>query len=342
MTSSHLTLGPLFYNWPPEKMRDFYFRIADEAPVDCVYVGEVVCSKREPFFSPYQDEVIERLERAGKQVVLSSLALLTLPRERAALLEKAAGNRLIEANDVSALQALEGKPFIVGPMINVMNEGTLAALAARGAVRVVFASEMSGKAMRGLARYSSSLRGANATKQSSSAASAAQESRTPRRRSAAESPRGSAPRDDEMGIQTEVQVFGRQPLAISMRCYHARAHGRDKDHCRRVCINDPDGLDVDTITGQPILTINGTQTLTRGYVVLLDEMRAMADSGVTHFRLSPQDRDMVKVAQVYRAFLEGRFDSESALNKLIALNKSLVAINGFYHGVEGKSFVSIP
>ncbi len=341
MTAS-LTLGPLLYNWPPEKKRDFYFRIADEAPVDCVYVGEVVCSKREPFFNPYHDEVIERLEKAGKQVVLSTLALLTLPREVEALRDRVAENRLVEANDVSALQALGGKPFVVGPMINVMNEGTMAAMAAHGAVRVVFASEMSGKAIRTLANYSSSLRASVCERGNPvSATSVAHKTHAPRGHAAAGSPRsafGSA-RDDNGGIETEVQVFGRQSLAISMRCYHARAHGRDKDHCRRVCINDPDGLDVDTITGQPLLTVNGTQTLTHGYVVLLDEMRVMAGQGVTHFRLSPHAMDMVKVAQLYRGFLEGRFESELVLNELKSLHKSLSAINGFYHGQEGKRFV---
>jgi collagenase-like PrtC family protease len=44
-----LTLGPLLFNWPAERWRDFYARIADEAPVDRVVLGEVVCSKRQPF-----------------------------------------------------------------------------------------------------------------------------------------------------------------------------------------------------------------------------------------------------------------------------------------------------
>ena len=39
---SALTLGPLLFNWKLERRRDFYFRVADEAPVDCVYLGEVV------------------------------------------------------------------------------------------------------------------------------------------------------------------------------------------------------------------------------------------------------------------------------------------------------------
>ena len=62
--TAKLTLGPLFFHWSPEKRRDFYYRMADEAPIDDVYMGEVVCSKREPFFDPYRDLVIERLEQA--------------------------------------------------------------------------------------------------------------------------------------------------------------------------------------------------------------------------------------------------------------------------------------
>ena len=69
-----LTLGPIAYHWPVEKKRDFYARIADEAPVGTVYLGEVICSKRAPFFERELPETIERLEQAGKRVVLCSLA----------------------------------------------------------------------------------------------------------------------------------------------------------------------------------------------------------------------------------------------------------------------------
>ncbi len=296
-TPAKLTLGPLFYHWPAEKMRDFYFRVADEAPVDCVYVGEVVCSKREPFFEPHRKAVIERLQKAGKQVVLSSLAMLTLPRELAELQDMVQSGLLVEANDVAAVQILKGKPFIVGPFINVLNEGAMDALAVHGASRVVMASELNGKSLGILAEH-------------------------------------------RPEIEKEVQVFGRQPLAVSMRCYHARANGRDKDHCRFACGQDQDGLEAQTLVGQPLLTVNGTQTLSHGYVVLLDEMKALSDSGVTHFRLTPQDMDMVAVARLYRDFLDGRITSDSVRNGLKGLNKSFDVINGFYHGREGLSFVS--
>lgn len=299
MTSqSKLTLGPLYYHWEAEKTRDFYYRIADEAPVDDVYLGEVVCSKREPFFAPYRDAVIERLEKSGKKVILSSLALLTLPREIEALRAQAQGNRLVEANDVAAVNLLVGKPFVVGPMITVLNEGTVSYLVAQGARRLVFASEMNGKAMMNLA---------------------------------------SAFQD----IETEAQVFGRQPLAISMRCYSARAEGRDKDHCRFACATDGDGMIADTIDGDAILTINGTQTLSSGYLVLADEMLALQQAGISHFRIMPQNADIVAIAKLYRETLDGRIDSRELCNALEKqINKDLW-VNGFFHAKEGRRFVGM-
>ena len=77
-----LTLGPVLFNWAPEAWRDFYFRIADEAPVDTVVIGEIVCSKRSPFIADHLPVVVDRLAAAGKQVTLASLILVSLPRER--------------------------------------------------------------------------------------------------------------------------------------------------------------------------------------------------------------------------------------------------------------------
>ena len=76
-----LTLGPVYYLWDGPKWRDFYFRIADEAPVEHVTLGETVCSKRQHFTEPHLAEVVERLESAGKRVALSTLAMVTLERE---------------------------------------------------------------------------------------------------------------------------------------------------------------------------------------------------------------------------------------------------------------------
>ena len=124
-----LTVGPHLFNWPVDRWADFYARVADEAPVDKVVVGEVVCSKRSPFYEDRIPEVVERLQRGGKQVVLASLALLTLTRERRAAAEVlAAGEPQVEINDLTAL-AWAKPGFEVGPLVNVYNEGSLQCLA---------------------------------------------------------------------------------------------------------------------------------------------------------------------------------------------------------------------
>ena len=46
-----ITLGPCLFNWLVNDWRDFYYKIADETDVDEVYLGEVVCFKRDPFFA---------------------------------------------------------------------------------------------------------------------------------------------------------------------------------------------------------------------------------------------------------------------------------------------------
>lgn len=137
-----LTLGPVLFNWPAQQWRDFYVRIADEAPVTHVCIGEVVCSRRQPFLHEVIPEVIDRLERSGKEIILSSLALPTLERELRFNASLADGAHLVEANDVSALRSLKDRPHAIGPFVNVYNEATALLLAARGAKRIALPPEL--------------------------------------------------------------------------------------------------------------------------------------------------------------------------------------------------------
>lgn len=288
---SRLTLGPLFFNWSSEKRRDFYFRIAEETDIDSVCLGEVVCSKREPFFEEELPVVAERLKKAGKEVVLSTLALVTSEREMKAIERHVNEGYLIEANDVACLQALNGKEHIIGPFINVFNESARDFAIRNKAVRIVLPVEIPAASIEILAHRSKA--------------------------------------------DIEVLVFGRQPLAVAMRCYHARANGLNKDSCRFVCGQDPDGLIVDTMDGQKILALNGTQTLSSGYGVLLEDLHDLQRVGVTHFRLSPQDVDMVQIAALYRSVLDKKETPEAALEKVKGVIGGVPIINGFYHGREG-------
>lgn len=132
--SPGLSLGPVPFLWEGETWRDFYFRIADEAPVSHVTLGETVCSKRLHFTEPFMADVIERLEQAGKLVIIASLAVVTLEREiRHTRTLVADSPWMIEAGDLSALHLLSGKPHAVGPLVNVYNGATARLLAGRGA-----------------------------------------------------------------------------------------------------------------------------------------------------------------------------------------------------------------
>lgn len=292
--TGRLTLGPLLFHWPAAKRRDFYFRVADEADVDAVYLGEVVCSKREPFFEDEIEAVAARLAVAGKQVVRSTLALITLDRELVAARALAGTGALVEANDVACLQVVSDRPHVIGPYINVFNEGACDYLVRSGAVRIVLPVEIAAPAIRVVA------------------------ARAP---------------------ETELLVFGRQPLSVAMRCYHARSHGLTKDACQFVCGLDPDGLPADTVDGRSILTVNGTQTMSNGYLVLLGELAALRGMGVTHFRLSPQDIDMAAVARLYRAVLDGAQDPREAAVELRDLTEAVPWQNGFVHGREGLAWI---
>lgn len=294
-----LTIGPILFHWPAEKMRDFYFRIADEAPVDTVYIGEVICSKRAPFFEKHYDEVAERLQEAGKKVVFSSLAEIMIKRERNMTEGLCALEDFqVEANDAAALYHLRGKPHYIGPFLNTYNEDTLAHLALNGATHVTLAPELPAGAAAVLARKANTL-----------------------------------------DVSLEVQVYGRIPLALSARCYHARAHGRVKDNCQFVCGEDPDGMELKTLEEKPFLAVNGIQTLSYSCLNLLHELEDLQDMGISHFRLSPHSHDMVETARFFRAVLDNESSPEDATERLKDIGLDIPFANGFYHGVEGYKWV---
>ena len=296
---AQLTIAPILFHWSAEQKLDFYARIADEAPVDVVYLGEVICSKRTPFFEKHYDEVAERLTRGGKEVVFSSLAEVMLKRERNMI----AGfcdleDYDLEINDSSALWHLDGKSFRVGSLMNVYNEDTMAYLVTKGATHFSLPAEL---------------------------------------------PRSSvailAARSKELGATIEVQVFGRVPLALSARCYHARAHGRIKDNCQFVCEEDMDGMPLNTLDKEEFLTVNGIQTLSHSYLNLLDDLGDMKEMGVTHFRMVPHTQDMVAVANIFREALDNTVSVEGSGEKLAALNIPAPFSNGFWHGLPGHQWV---
>ncbi|MGY6412362.1 MAG: ubiquinone anaerobic biosynthesis protein UbiV [Alkalilacustris sp.] len=286
-----LTVGPNPFFWDAASWRDFYARVADEAPVERVVLGELVCSKRLPFYQAEIPAAVERLRAAGKAVALTSLALVTLKRERKLTAELVEAGAEVEVNDLTALAHVpEGTPFSVGPLVNVYNEGTLGWLAQRGATGVCLPPEMPPRSVEVLA---------------------------------------------QVGVPVEVWGWGRLPLAISARCYHARLHDRAKDNCQFVCDRDPDGRAVDTLDGQRFLAVNGVQTLSAACASAAHKVDRLRAAGVAGLRLQPQSEGFVEVCRLFRDLLDGRMSAAEVDAKARPLAPGGRFCDGFLTGAAG-------
>ncbi len=289
-----LTAGPVQYFWKADQWAEFYEYLAT-APVDRVVLGELVCSKRLPFFQDRIPGAISTLLSAGKQVALTSLALITLKRERKITAELAEMGAEVEVNDLTALAYLpEGTAFSVGPLVNVYNESTLRWLAGRGATRICLPPELPLASVRVLARAG-----------------------------------------QEHGVAIEVWGHGRVPLAISGRCYHARRHGRTKDNCQFACEEDPDGLDVRTMDDQPFLSMNGVQTLSDSYACVDYQIEALCDAGVSALRLSPQSSGFRSLCEIYRQRVSGAVGPGAVSQAVQDRTPGIRLSNGFLLGASG-------
>lgn len=136
-----LSVGPLLYYWERSDVFAFYRALAP-APVDSVYLGEVVCSKRRALKQADWAAIANELSGAGKEVIFSTLALMEAESELAALARIVSAGVTIEANDMAAVQLAGGRPFVAGPHLNVYNGQTLRLLGALGAWRWVAPLEL--------------------------------------------------------------------------------------------------------------------------------------------------------------------------------------------------------
>ncbi len=262
-------LGPLLYFWPKQNVELFYEQ-AKSSSADIIYLGETVCSKRRLMKPLDWFTVAKALSASGKQVVISTMALLEAPSEVNVLKKYIDnGDFIIEANDVSAIQlAHENKvPFVVGPAVNTYNAQTLKLFLKQGMVRWCMPVELSRTWLQQILSQC-----------------------------------------EDLGIKNrfEVEVFshGYLPLAYSARCFTARAENRPKDECETCCINYPTGLQVSSQEGQSVFNLNGIQTQSGYCYNLINDLHGMKGL-VDVVRLSPLSVETFDKVEQFRQNEDG-------------------------------------
>lgn len=263
-------LGPVLWYWPTETLEDFYQQAA-RSSADIIYLGEAVCSKRRA--TPYARwmDLAREVAASGKQVVLSTLALLQSPSELKELQRYVEnGEFLIEANDIGTVNMAAERhlPFVAGPTLNVYNADTLQLLVREGMTRWCMPVEMSRDWLLQLLDQCET-------------------------------------RGIRQQFEVEVLGYGHLPLALSARCFTARSENRAKDECETCCIRYPTGRRVNSQEGQQVFVLNGIQTMSGYCYNLGNDLAGMRDQ-VDCVRLSPQDVTTLAEIDRFRANENGQ------------------------------------
>lgn len=264
-----LSLGPVLFFWPKETLIDFYARMV-ELPLDVIYVGETVCSKRRSMSRRDWIGLARDLAGAGSaEVVLSGMALIEAASELSNLKRLCEnGEFTVEANDMAAVRFLAAQrvPFVAGPALNLYSGASLAELLDCGMKRWVPPVECPGTIIAGALAELDAMK---------------------------------------LG-RPEVEVFahGYLPLAYSARCFTARLANRPKDDCGFRCIEYPEGVPVDSQEGERLFTLNGIQTMSGRASDLIGDLDDIAAKGVDILRISPGP-DAAAVAEAFDRVRQG-------------------------------------
>jgi collagenase-like PrtC family protease len=310
-----ITLGPIPFLWDKDRIISFYKEIADSR-VSVVYLGEVVCSKRSTLGINTLRTIAQTLHDRGKEVVISTLGLITNKAELDFIESLKELPYPVEANNLGTMNILlenhpsphpstpggEGvtkrlsdKDIVGGPHLAVYNASTAKFLHSTGLKRIVFMPELD--------------------------------------RSTIETISLSIP-----SCEKEIIGFGNLPLAFSWRCYTARAVNISKANCAIICKNYPDGMPLETIDGMSLFNINGTQLISGTKACMIEQMDIIRELGIEYIRIIPQMEHTADIIDIFSKVTEGSLSPQDALETLKTYAPEGIS-NGWFYGKAGWEYV---
>lgn len=259
------SLGPVLYYWSKETLEEFYQQAANSR-ADVVYLGEAVCSKRRATKVGDWLAMAKALADSGKQVVISTLALVQASSELNELKRYVDnGEFLLEASDLGVVNLCAERklPFVAGHALNCYNAVTLRLLLKQGMVRWCMPVELSRDWLVNLLDQCETL-------------------------------------GIRQQFEVEVLSYGHLPLAYSARCFTARSENRPKDECETCCIKYPTGRSMRSQEDQQVFVLNGIQTMS-GYVYNLGNELTSMQGLVDVVRLSPMGSETFTMLGAFKA-----------------------------------------
>jgi len=295
-----LSLGPILYLWPRQTIEDFYQQHLNSA-IGVIYLGETVCAKRRSLKPAEWIELAKELSKSGKQIVLSTLALIEAGSDLGNVKQLCNnGELLVEANEMGAVQLMVDQklPFVAGPSLNIYNAYTLKQLQNQGLIRWVMPVELNATTLADILCDAETL----------------------------------GIRDN---IETEVFSYGRLPLAYSARCFTTRYRNIAKDNCQFVCQDYPEGLPMDSQEGEAFFNINGIQTQSGRIQHLLPHWQQMQELGVDLMRISPQPQHTGEIIKRYDEVIQST-SQDTDIQKYL----SAPACDGYWRGLSGMDYIA--
>lgn len=275
-----------------------FYETVAATAVDTVYLGEVTCSRRHELRLSDWLDVAQLLREAGKTVVLSTMVLLE------------------SGSDTSAMQKIAANTDF---WIEANDMGAVSAVAGQRPfvagphLNIYNSPSLVWMASLGAARWVAPL---EMSRQDLALLQL----------------------DRPAGLQTEVFVHGRLPLAFSARCFTARHRNLPKDDCQFSCLDHPDGLMLKTREQAEFLVLNGIQTQSARVHSLIDAWDDLLALGVDMARINPQSLHTAAVIGLYDAVRRGALSGREARVALLPMLPD-ADCNGYWHGQPGQDRV---